>query len=163
VPSVATLISRAAARYLGLNGQTVARGLARAALHELHGGAGDGGSSVAAVPASRLSQAVYVAWLAALGLFALVVINVDLLVPRDAATVFRLLVGSVLLVEGTALLPRRFAFRTVLIARLTAASHASRLRRTAQKHTVAAGLTLLGLFWFAAGTLELLRGLVTLL
>jgi hypothetical protein len=163
VPSVATLISRAAARYLGFGGPTVARELARTALRELGGAAKSTDVVAPGDHPSRLARAAYVAWLAALALFALVVLNVDLLAPRGAATVFRLFVGSVLLVEGTGLLLRRFAFRTVVIERLTAVSarHPSRLRRTAWKHVVAAGLTGLGLVWVAAGTFDILRGLQT--
>jgi hypothetical protein len=164
VPSVATLISRAAARYLGVGGQTVTRGLARAALRELRDSARNGAPSAASVPVSRIARAAYVAWLAALALFVLVVLNLDLLLPGEAAIVFRLLVGPVLLVQGAGLLLRRSVFRAVLIARLTAVSarHPSRLRRTARKHIVTAGLTLLGLVWIAAGTLDLLRGVVAL-
>jgi hypothetical protein len=164
VPSVASLISRAAARYLGVSGQTVVRELARTAMRELGGVARSPDVPVQESPVSRFARGAYVAWLVALALFALVVLNVDLFAPRRAASVFRVFVGSVLLVEGAGLLLRRFAFRTVLIERLTAASarQPSRLRRTAWKHLVAVGLTLLGLVWVAAGTLDLLRGLVAL-
>jgi hypothetical protein len=165
VPSVATLISRAASRYLGVSGRTVARQLARAALRELRAAPDNGALPAPAVAApSRLARAAYVAWLAALALFALVVLNVDLFLPHGAATAFRLLVGSVLLVEGTGLLRRRSVFRTVLIARLTtgSAQHPSRMRRSASQRMVAAALTLLGFVWVAAGTLDLLRGLVAL-
>ena len=103
-------------------------------------------------------------WLGGLALFALVVLNVDLFLPRGVSSAFRLVVGSVLLIEGVGLLLRRLPFRTVLIARLTAASsqHPSRIRRTAWKHLIGAGLTLLGFVWFAAGVLDLLRGALAL-
>jgi hypothetical protein len=166
VPSFATLISRAASRYLGVSGQTVARELARAAARELRGGTRDSAPSAPSAPApSRLARGAYVLWLAGLALFALVVVNVDLFLPGGVSTVFRLLVGSVLLLEGAGLLMRRSPFRTVLVARLTtgAGRHPRRMRRTAWKHIVAGGLTLLGFAWIAAGMLDLLRGAIALL
>lgn len=108
---------------------------------------------------------MFVVWLCGLALFALVVLNVDLIVPRRESIVFRLVVGSVLLIEGVGLLVRRWPFRTVLIARLTAGSsrHRSRIRRAVSKRLlVGAGLTLLGFLWFAAGVFELLRGALAL-
>jgi len=108
---------------------------------------------------------VYVVWLAGLAGSALVVLNVDLFLPRGVSNVFRLVVGSVLLIEGAGLLVRRSPFRTLLVARLTAGSgqHPSRLRRAAWKNMIGAGLTLLGFAWIAAGMLDLLRGAIALL
>lgn len=166
MPSVATLISRAAARYLGVGGQTVARELARAAAREFRGGVGESARSASSVPAhGRLARGVFVVWLAGLALFALVVVNIDLFLPREMSNVFRLVVGMVLLIEGAGLLVRRWPFRTVLVARLTAGSlqDRSRIRRAAWKHVVSAGLTLLGFAWIAAGVFDLLRGAIALL
>jgi len=166
VPSVATLISRAAARYLGVGGQTVARELARAAAREFRGGAEESARAVSSVPAhGRFARGVFVVWLAGLALFALVVVNVDLFLPREASNVFRVVVGAVLLIAGAGLLVRRWPFRTVLLARLTARSwqHRSRIRRAAWKHLAGSGLTLLGFAWVAAGVLDLLRGAIALL
>jgi hypothetical protein len=166
VPSLATLISRAAARYLGVNAQTVARELARAATRE-HRASPD--ESTRAVPSltadGRAARCVFVVWLAGLALFGLVVVNVDLFLPQQTSNVFRLVVGAVLLTEGAGLLVRRWPFRPVLLARLTARSrqHPSRIRRTARKHLVGSGLTLLGFAWLAAGLLDLLRGVIALL
>jgi hypothetical protein len=165
VPSVATLISRAVARYLGVSAQTVAREIARAAAREFRGGVGESARSVPSVPAhGRLARGVFVVWLAGLALFALVVVNVDLFLPREVSNVFRLMVGLVLLIEGAGLLVQRWPFRTVLVARLTAGSlqDRSRIRRAAWKHVVGAGLTLLGVVWIAAGVFDLLRGAIAL-
>jgi hypothetical protein len=103
--------------------------------------------------------------LAGLALFGLVVLNLDLFLPQGISNVFRLVVGAVLLTEGAGLLVRRWPFRPLLLARLTARSrqHPSRIRRTAGKHLVGSGLTLLGLAWLAAGLLDLLRGTIALL
>ena len=169
MPSVATLISRAAARYLGVGGQTVARELARAAARELRGSGGE--TTARPVPApsvpahARLVRGVFVLWLAGLVLLALVVLNVDLLLPRGASNVFRVVVGLVLLIEGAGLLVRRSPFRTMVVARLTAGSrkHPSRVRRGARKHMIGAGLTLLGFAWIAAAMLDLLRGVIAFL
>jgi hypothetical protein len=166
VPSVAILISRAAARYLGVSAQTVARELARAAAREFRGGVGESARSVPSVSAhGRLAHSVFVVWLAGLALFALVVVNVDLPLPGEVSNVFRLTVGSVLLIEGAGLLVRRWPFRTVLVARLTAGSlqDRGRIRRAVWKHLVGAGLTLLGFAWIATGVFELLRGAIALL
>jgi hypothetical protein len=110
-------------------------------------------------------RGVFVLWLAGLVLLALVVLNVDLLLPRGASNVFRVVVGSVLLIEGAGLLVRRSPFRTMVVARLTAGSreHPSRVRRGARKHMIGAGLTLLGFAWIAAGMLDLLRGVIAFL
>ena len=107
----------------------------------------------------RLARAVFAFWLAGLALFALVVVNVDLVLPGGVSSPFRLVVGLVLLIEGAGLLVRRLPFRTVLIARLTAGSlrHPSPLRRAALKHLIGAGLTLLGFVWVAAGLLPAAR------
>ena len=165
--SVATLISRAARHYFGVGAQAVAREVARGAAGKARAGAA--GSVVAAVVPvpvrGRAARSVFVFWLTGLALFALVVVNVDLFLPRGVSSPFRLVVGSVLLVEGAGLLVRRLPFRALLIARLTAGSlrHPSRLRRTALKHLIGAGLTLLGFLWVAAGLLDLLRGVNGLL
>ena len=108
---------------------------------------------------------MYVVWLVGLVVFALVVLNVDLFLPRGASNVFRFVVGSVLLIEGAGLLVRRSPFRMLLVARLTAGSgqHPSRLRRAAWKNMIGAGLTLLGFAWIAAGLFDLLRGAIALL
>jgi len=163
MPSVGTLISRVAARYLDARSQTM-RGLARSALSQLRTPATAGTPRASISPASLPARATYAVWIAALPLFALTIFNLDLFLPRGAATVFRLLAGTVLLIEGVGLLPRRSPFRTTLIARLGAspANQATRIRQTARKHLVGAGLTLLGLVWFAAGSLDLLRGLLAL-
>ncbi len=166
VPSVATLISRAAARYLGVSVQTVARELARAAARDSRGGVGESARPVPSVPPhGRLARSMFVAWLAGLALFAMVLVNIDLIFPREVSNLFRLTAGSVLLIEGAGLLVRRLPFRTVLVARLTADSlhDRSRLRRAAWRHLVGAGLTLLGFAWITAGVFDLLRGATGLL
>lgn len=168
MPSIATLVSRAAARYLGVGPQTVVRQLARALAPEDRSGTSAAGESVANLPVpvpSRVARGIFDLWLAGLAAFALVVFNVDLFLPGGAADPFRVVVGLVLLTEGLLLLVRRWPFRTVVVARLTAASsrHPSRIRRAAWKRLTGAGLTLLGFVWIAAGMLDLLRGAIALL
>jgi hypothetical protein len=46
---------------------------------------------------------VFAFWLAGLALFALVVVNVDLFLPRGVSSPFRLVVGLVLLIERAGL------------------------------------------------------------
>jgi hypothetical protein len=167
---IATLISRAAARYLGVGAQTVVRELARVAAREARAGAGARGGAAAGVPAAvpvpgRVARGVFALWVAGLALFVLVVLNIDLFLPDGVATSsFRLVVGLVLLIEAVALLPRQSPFRLLLVARLTAGSlrHPSRLRRTAWKHLIGTGLTLIGFAWVAAGMLNVLRGAIAL-
>lgn len=163
--SVATLISRAARHYLGVGAQTVAREVAREAAGKARAGVEGRAVRVTVPVRGRLARAVFAFWLAGLALFALVVVNVDLVLPGGVSSPFRLVVGLVLLIEGAGLLVRRLPFRTVLIARLTAGSlrHPSPLRRAALKHLIGAGLTLLGFVWVAAGLLDLLRGVNGLL
>ena len=167
MPSVATLISRAAARYLSVGGQTVARELARAAAREFRGGAEESARAVSSVPAhGRFARGVFVVWLAGLALFALVVVNVDLFLPPGrAVAVFQLAVGAILLVEGLGLVVERFPFRRLLGARLAARSHrgGGRLQRAGWPRLVGAALTVLGIVWIGAGVLEVLRGALALL
>lgn len=167
---IGSLISRVAARYLGLGAQTVAREFARVAAREARAGVGPRGCSPAGVPVAVpapgwVAHVAFALWVAGLGLFVLVVLNVDLFLPGDPATsAFRVVVGLVLLIEGVALLPRRSPFRVVLVGRLTAGSlrHPSRLRRTARRHLIGTGLTLIGFAWVAAGMLNVLRGAISL-
>ena len=91
--------------------------------------------------------------------------NVDLFLPDTATSVFRLVVGTVLLTEGAGLLVKRSSFRTAVTAVLTTrfGVHTSRLRRAAWKHTIGTGLTVLGLAWVGAGLLDVLRGAIEIL
>ena len=91
--------------------------------------------------------------------------NVDLFLPDTASACSASVAGVVLLTQGAGLLVKRSPFRTVVSARLTArfGLHPSRMRRTAWRHAIGTGLTLLGLAWVGAGTLDLLRGAVEIL
>ena len=164
MPSVTTLISRAAARYFGIGPPTFARGLARVAARELGDGPGHTAQPVPR-PATRLARGLYLLWLSGIGLFVLVVMNVDLLLPDSTTSVFRLGVGAMLLTEGAGLLVKGSRFRIAVSAALTArfGLHTSRMRRTAWKHTIGTGLTVLGLAWVGAGVLDMLRGAIEIL
>jgi hypothetical protein len=110
----------------------------------------------------RVARGLFGLWLAGVTLFALVVLNIDLFLPGGAVSPFRVVVGTVLLIEGVGLLVRRSPLRSVVVARLTARSlrHPGRMRRAAWKHGVSAGLTLVGFVWIGAGMLDLLRGAI---
>src|SRR6185295_7656613 len=106
MPSLATLITRAAARYLGVDSRTIARGVAGAARRGLETPRDDGLSSRVA-RAGPFARAVFAAWCLGMVLLVLVVLNVDLLLPDGATQVYRLVVGSSFVIEGLCLLGRR--------------------------------------------------------
>ncbi len=106
------------------------------------------------------------AWLCGLAAFALVVLNVHLFLPAGkGVSVFQLVVGAILVVEGLGLVIKRFPFRRLLLMRLAARSHrsGSRLRRAGWPRLVGAALTVLGIVWIGAGVLNVLRGASALL
>lgn len=157
---VAKLISRAAGRYLGGAGRTIGRELLREAEHRYRARARQpAGPAPPTAPVGPLAGAVYVAWLGGLAAFALVLLNVDLFLPAAGVAAFRLAIGGILLVLGSALLPGRLGARRLLLARLAARAHSrGRGIRAGWRRLVGAGLTLLGILWVATGVLELLRG-----
>ena len=167
MPPVATLISRVAARYLGVGAGAAARELARVAARHARTAAAARTPPAPLPPApppGLVARGVFGLWLLGLALFALVVFNVDLFLPGGVADRLRLAIGVVLLSEGVGLLLRRSPLRAIVLARLTAGSsrHPSKMRRAAWKHGVGAGLTILGLVWVGAGVLDLLRGAIAL-
>lgn len=98
-------------------------------------------------------RAVYGAWLVGLAAFALVILNVDLLLPAGASVrVVRLVLGCTLLGLGVALVADRLPVRRLLAERLT------RRARGGRRRLVGAALTVLAIAWVATGVLELLRG-----
>jgi hypothetical protein len=169
VPPVATLISRLAARYLGTGRREIARTALQAAARSLTAPAGrDSGDPVARPAPPRGARPAFGAWLAGLVLFVVVIVNADLVLSHDAAAAFRLAAGCVLGVEGAALLPRRSPFRAAVVGRLSARWIAGvhgrvSLTRRSLVFLTGAGVSLLGVAWVAAGTLELLRGAIALL
>jgi uncharacterized integral membrane protein len=157
MPSVAALIVRAAARYVGVDRKRLVRHVARAASQARPAPARQ---PVATEPDRPLLVAVvFRVWLATVVLLVLVVLNVDLLFPRGVAGVFRLVVGLVLLLAAIGLFMRRLPFRAILTRRLTSRSgHGLGVGRTAHRHLVGAGLSLLACAFFVAGVLDALRG-----
>ncbi len=104
-------------------------------------------------------NAAYAAWLLGLAAFALAVLNVHLFLPAGRpVAVFRLAIGTILLVEGLGLVVERLQLRRLLRARL-----ARRLRRRGWPRLVGAALTLLGMAWAGAGALNVVRGAAGLL
>lgn len=163
MPSVATLISRVAWRYLGAGAVKVARDLAGAAAGEVRTGGERNPAPVHAPAPGRVARVVFALWLAGLALFVLVVLNIHLFLPDRASATFRLVVGSVLLIEGAALI-RRLPFRALVLARLVGGSaQPGRIRRTTWKPLLSAGLTALGITWLALGVFNVIRGASALL
>ena len=168
VPLIANLIARTAGRSLKLGARAILLGLGREAQRQYRARPRPPLDSAPAtsVPRDALVTTVYVAWLCGLAAFALVVLNVHLLLPAGkGVTVFQLAVGAILVVEGLGLVMKRFPFRRLLLTRLAARSHRNggHLRRAGWPRLVGAALTVLGIVWIGAGVLNLLLGARALL
>ncbi len=98
------------------------------------------------VPVPRV---VIAAWWAGVVALALVILNVDLLLPHGPRAGLRIALAAVLLPVGLAL-----AFDRGRVRRLLRAWFPRRARRI----LMGAGLRLLGIVWIGAGAFDLLRG-----
>jgi hypothetical protein len=107
---------------------------------------------------------VYYGWLAALVAFALVILNVDLLLAGTAKTALRLVLGSILFAEGTLLMSNSKGARTALLTRLILRPHGKRgvfrIGTTVWMRAGATTLVLFGLVFLGAGFFDLLRGAI---
>lgn len=148
---------RAVGRYAGVGRRAILLGLGR----ELGRGyrrwadAPAAPAPVAPVPSGPLAKVGHAAWLCGIAAFVLAVLNVHVFLPSGRPVgVFQLAIGTILLVEGLALLLDRLPFRRLLRARL-----APRPGRNLRSRLVGAGLTVLGLAWVALGIFNLIRGI----
>jgi hypothetical protein len=100
--------------------------------------------------ATRYPVAVRAFWWCGVTASALVIVNIDLLLPRVPRGALRIALGAVLLPAGLALAFDRDRIRPFLL---------SRFPGRARRIVVGAGLRLLGVAWIGAGAFDLLRGL----
>ncbi len=140
-------IARVATRYLASSGRAVARGLVHEARRRRT-------VTPATLPEPirhpRLAATAYVLlWIGVVAL-ALVILNVDLLLPHVPRAGLRIALGAVLFPSGLALAFDRSRVIPLLLTRV-----ASRGRRI----LVGAGVRLLGIVWIGAGAFDLLRGI----
>src|SRR5262249_26981981 len=99
--------------------------------------------------APRLAATARAAWGGGAAALALVILNVDLLLPHRPPAGVRIALGAVVLPSGPAAAFARGRVIPLLLARFP-----SRGRRL----LVGAGLRLLGVVWVGAGAFDLLRG-----
>jgi hypothetical protein len=162
------LLARAAGRFLRTKGRVVALEVARELRRRRTGAPGPGpatgstshaptGSSPS--PSGIRAAVAYYGWLASLGTLALVVLNVDQFAGSGTArTVIRLVLGSILFVEGSLLLTDWQRARTLLLSRFRTGPF-----RAGGASWTRAGVTILSLFGlvlFGAGLFDLLRGAI---
>jgi hypothetical protein len=169
------LLARAAGRFLRTKGRVVALEVARELQRRRRMGLPGPGAATGTAshtptapsappsPSGIRAAVVYYGWLASLAALALVILNVDQFAgPGTVRTVLRLVLGSILFVEGSLLLTDWQRARTLLLSRFLSRAHrhhgAFRIGRVWWMRAGATILTLFGLVLFAAGLFDLLRG-----
>ena len=154
VPSLAQLITRTAARHLGLDRTALARSALRFAARGLQQ---PPVTEPALPPAGALSSIVLYLWALAGALFLTVVVNADLLLPGQAPDVFRVAAGSLLVLVACGSLARRVGARDLLVGRLAGGA-----ARRARRGLARAAVTVLGLAFLGLGVFDLVRGVAGL-
>ena len=148
---VGNWIARATTRYLAGAGRAAARELVLEARRRR--------TAARAAPPEpvlrpRVATAARLLWWIGVAALALVVLNVDLLLPHGPRAGLRIALGAVLLPAGLALAFDRGRVVPLLLTRFS-----GRGRRL----LLGAGLRLLGVVWVGAGAFDLLRGVRDLL